>query len=277
MMKLKVLILPVLLAATLSMAAGDFRYRWSASDIDGSRTGVTAPDKTDLAGSIGTVCHGKYFAPNGREFRGMTKRVAALVAGAQTDMARLREVIGYSPVEMVSKAPESALSNFTTDAILCQSEKIFGKKADVSLLNFGSIRINMPQGNVEIDDIISMFPFKNHLVLLTCSGKDIKNILKDLSATKIQPMAGMRMEIKDGSVSRATVGGEELDDEKQYSLVTTSFLLDGGDHLFLRKYASHLQESGMLVNEAIIDYIRDLTASGKKVEALIDGRVKYVD
>ena len=56
--------------------------------------------------------------------------------------------------------PESALSNWFVDILMAKVEKLSGKKVDIGIANFGGIRVDMPQGDIILDDMLSMFPFK---------------------------------------------------------------------------------------------------------------------
>jgi 2',3'-cyclic-nucleotide 2'-phosphodiesterase (5'-nucleotidase family) len=44
---------------------------------------------------------------------------------------------------------------------MAKVERLAGKKVHVGVGNFGGIRIDMPKGDIILDDMLSMFPFKN--------------------------------------------------------------------------------------------------------------------
>lgn len=243
--------------------------------MDGHRTGVTSVVGSDVASALGTVEDSVYLAPNGIEFiGGSTPAVASLMLGVQPDMAYLKEVIGYSPREMTKYRPESELSNWTADAIRLGVEKTLGVKADLAITNLGGIRTDMPEGDILIDNIVSMFPFNNLLCYVRLAGSDVRAIFDQFAAEgKFQAVSGAKVVAEGGKIASLEIGGAPLDDSRDYILATIDFLLDGGDGLFLAKNAKELVLSKFKVNEWMVPYVRSLTAEGKNVEGAIDGRV----
>lgn len=249
--------------------------RWESHVMDGHRTGVTSVVGSDVATALGTVVEGTYHAPNGSEFSGgCTPSVASLMLGVQPDMAYLKEVIGYSPREMTKYKPESELSNWTADAIRLGVDTILGVKTDLAITNMGGIRTDMPAGDILIDNIVSMFPFNNCLCYVRLTGSEVRNIFNQFAAEdKFQAVSGVKVVAEGGKIAAIEIGGEPLDDNRDYLLATIDFLLDGGDGLFLAKNAKELVLSTVKVNEWMVPYVRSLTAEGKSVEGKIDGRV----
>ena len=69
------------------------------------------------------------------------------------------------------------------------------------------------------------------------------------------------------------IDGEPLDDEMVYGLATNSFLLNGGDGLYLASDALLVQDLGLLVNDVVLEYIKAETAAGRPLSGRKDGRV----
>ena len=249
--------------------------KWKKAIIDGHRTGVTAPMKDNVTEALGTVdAKGVYTAPNGRRFRkGATPAVAALMIEAQPPMAPVKEVIGYSAKEMLRYGPQCELSNWFTDFMRAKTAELTGKQVDVAFYNFGGIRTDMPQGNITVDDIMSMFPFRNSLCYVALKGADLRAIFAQLAATRIQPFSGAEMVVRDGKIASLTVGGAPLDDKKVYGVASNNFLLTGGDGLFIAKNAVELIDSGVLIKDALIPFVKQLTREGKSIEGALDDRI----
>ncbi len=268
----KPILLFLFLLAALSVPARDFK--WSRTLMDGSRTGVTAATANNVPEALGTVDGKSYKAPNGRVFRcGATPAVAKLLLDAQGAMAEVKEVIAYAPEAMPVEYPESALSNWYADLVMKAVEERAGKPVSCSVLNFGGIRCDMPQGDVLMDDIMSMFPFRNQLCYLELTGKDIRVILQQLAATSWQAVGGIRCEVKDKKLVSATIDGKPLDDKKVYGVATVNFLLDGGDDIFMARNAKELQIFDGYLLDIILPYVRQLTADGKPLAYQKDGRI----
>lgn len=249
--------------------------RWERHIMDGHRTGVTSVVGSDVASALGTVEDSVYHAPNGSEFiGGSTPAVASLMLGVQPDMAYLKEVIGYSPREMTKYRPESELSNWAADVIRLGVEKTLGVKADLAITNLGGIRTDMPEGDILIDTIVSMFPFNNRLCYVRLAGSDVRAIFNQFAVDgKFEAVSGVNAVAEGGKITSLEIGDEPLDDNRDYILATIDFLLDGGDGLSLAKNAKELVLSKVKVNEWMVPYVRSLTAEGKNVEGVIDGRV----
>ena len=249
---------------------------WQKVAINGQRTGVTIPNADNVAEAIGSVdpATGAYTAPNGKVFKeGAAPKVAALLIGAQPAMAEVKEIIAYSPRAMHAHAPESELSNFVADFIRDETSRIVNRPVDFAVTNFGGIRVDMPEGDVTLDDIRSMFPFVNKLCYVELKGEDLQALLTDIAGRKIQCMSGVRMVVNNRKLESVEVGGKPIDPRKYYGVATVDFLLDGGDSLYVAKNARKLIQTDVVIGKAMEAYIRNLTAEGKAIEYSTDGRV----
>jgi 2',3'-cyclic-nucleotide 2'-phosphodiesterase (5'-nucleotidase family) len=261
-------------------AAMGQEYEWEAAQMDGSRTGTISPSKDNVTEAIGEFKGGKYVAPNGRAYskRSIVGKTASIVMAAQPEMARVKDVIGYSPRSMTASYPESALSNWFVDILMARTEKLSGKKVDIGVANFGGIRVDMPEGDIILDDMLSMFPFKNQLVYVEHTGKQIRTILEEMAAGRFQVLGGVRVVAEGGKLVEATIGGEPIDDDKVYGMATISFLLYGGDALTLGHNALSVTvfENEDII-DAVLEYVHKETAAGRPIEYEADGRVVVKD
>lgn len=266
-----------MLLAVITVSASAQEYDWRHVQMDGSRTGCISPSKDNVEETLGRFKGGKYIAPDGTVHRrnSATAKTARIVLAAQTKMARVKNVIAYSTEEMVVSYPESSLTNWFVDILMAKVEKLAGKKVDIGVVNFGGIRVDMPKGNVILDDMLSMFPFKNQLAYVEHSGKQIRNILESMASRRFQVLGGVRVVADDGKLISAEIGGEPLQDDKIYGLATISFLLDGGDGLTLGHEARSVtifEEVDVI--DAILEHVHAETAAGRPIEYKTDGRVQ---
>ena len=271
-MKRLVFIIAILFAGTLSAQ----EYSWKTVPVDGSRTGCVSPSKDNVKEALGYFKGGKYIAPDGSVYKrnSTVARTARVVLDAQPKMARVKDVIGQSKEAMVVAYPESALSNWFVDLLMAKVEKLAGKKVDIGIGNFGGIRIDMPQGDIILDDMLSMFPFKNQLVYVEHSGKQIRSILEEMAAGRFQVLGGVRVVAEDGKLVSAEIGGEPLEDDRTYGMATISFLMTGGDGLTLAdKALSVTVFEDVDIIDAVLEYVYAETAAGREIEYKTDGRV----
>lgn len=262
--------------ALITLCAAGQDYEWKHVQMDGSRTGCVSPSKDNVDEAVGTFRGCRYVAPNGKTYpkRSIVGKTAAIVLDAQPAMARVKDVIGYSTKAMEAGYPESPLSNWFVDLLMEQVEKHAGKKVDLGITNFGGIRIDMPQGDIILDDMLSMFPFKNQLTYIEHKGSQIREILETMAAGRFQVLGGVRVVADGGKLVSAEIGGEPIDDDKVYGLATISFLLGGGDGLALDQNALSITVfEDVNVIDAVLEHVNALTAAGKPVEYEADGRV----
>ncbi len=264
----------------LCFGASAQEYHWKHVEMDGSRTGCIAPSKDNVPEAVGVFKGRKYIAPNGKVYgrRSIVGKTARVVLDAQPAMARVKDVIGRSTAVMAVEYPESALSNWFIDLLMDRTEELAGKKVDVGIGNFGGIRIDMPEGDIILDDMLSMFPFKNQLVYVEHTGRQIRKILEGMAEDRFQVLGGVRVVAEGGKLVSAEIGGEPIDDDKVYGLATISFLLTGGDGLSLADDALSVT---LFENEDIIDavlaHVYAETAAGRPIEYQADGRVIIKD
>ena len=255
-------------------------YDWKSVSMDGSRVGTTSPSKDNVAEAIGTFDGAKYVTPSGRTYhkKSIVGRTASIVMAAQPKMARVKDVIGYSPKAMSASYPESALSNWFVDIIMARTEKLAGKPVHIGVANFGGIRVDMPEGDIILDDMLSMFPFKNQLVYVEHTGKQIKSILGQMAAGRFQVLGGVRVVAEGGKIVSAEIAGEPIQDDKIYGMATISFLLEGGDGLTLGHDAvSVTRFENEDIIDAVLEYVYAETAAGRPITYETDGRVIVKD
>lgn len=272
----------ILIIFTLQLASvlDAQQYSWEHVQMDGSRTGCVSPSKDNVAEALGVFKGGRYIAPDGSVHKrnSATARTARVVMAAQPKMARVKDVIGYSPEVMCAEHPESALSNWFVDILMEKTEALAGKKVDVGIVNYGGIRIDMPKGDIILDDMLSMFPFKNQLVYVEQTGKQIRNVLEAMAARRFQVLGGVRVVAQDGKLISAEIDGEPIDDDKVYGLATISFLLGGGDGLSLDHNAVSVTVfDDVDVIDAILEHVYAETKAGRPITYKADGRVIIKD
>lgn len=268
----------VLTAALLTGNAAVWgqEYEWGTTKMDASRTGCVSPSKDNVPEAVGTFKGKKYVAPSGAVYgrNSATARTARIILDAQPKMARVKDVIGYSTEAMTAEYPESALSNWFIDILMSKVETLSGKDVHIGITNYGGIRVDMPQGEIILDDMLSMFPFKNYLVYVEHTGKQIRSLLENMAAGRFQVLGGVRVVADGGKLVSVEIDGEPLDDEKVYGMATISFLLEGGDGLSLSENAvSMTVYEDVPIIDAVLDHIAAETAAGRPIQYQTDGRV----
>ena len=267
----------ILVAGLALLCSCSHCFKWEKFDVDGHRTGVGVPTATNAAEVIGVVEDGVYTAPNGKVFEGgSTPEVARHLLEVQPAMARLKEVVAYAPEPMIKHKPEDPLCNFIADRLFADVSALVapsGRKVDVAFTNRGGIRQDIPQGEVLLDDIVSMLPFANYLCYVQLEGRDLRSIFEYMAENGIQAVSGARIVIKDKKLVSAEVGGKPIDDDRLYGVATIDFLLDGGDGYKIARNAKDYVLTDVKIGDAILADIRKMTAEGQELKYFTDGRI----
>lgn len=195
-----------------------------------------------------------------------------------------KRVVGRSNVVLNGvrshvRSQETNLANVLTDAMREAGD------ADIALLNGGSIRESIPQGEIRLYDVSKPLPFVNSLITVEIKGDKIYEALErglrgwpnGSSNGGFLQVSGISYEF-DGSkpagrrLVSVTKDGKPLDKDKLYKLATNDYLVYGGDNYEEFKDAKQLYK-GDLLSTVLADYIE----SKGEVEGKLDGRIKVIN
>ena len=268
------------LAALVLLCAScqcDYEYSWQKYRMDGHRTGVVAPSADNVPEALGVIEGSTYTAPNGRTFPegSATFGVARDMIAVQPLLEDLKTVVGRATRDMVGYAPESELSNWWVDTMMASVERLTKRKVDVGFLNFGGIRTSLPQGDLLLDDFVSMFPFKNYLTYVSLKGSDLQEIFNFIAASRPFVIGGAKLVVTNHHIDTLLVGGKPIDPKKTYGVASVDFLIDGGDGMTVGKNAKELIVTDKLVIDEVLSAVYALQAADKPLEYFKDGRCSY--
>jgi 2',3'-cyclic-nucleotide 2'-phosphodiesterase (5'-nucleotidase family) len=201
---------------------------------------------------------------------------AAIVPYRQQVEQRMKEVIGQAPVELKADVIESSLGNFVADLQRSQAAALLGRPIDMGLMTRGGLRYIIPQGNITVGDVFELMPFENELLVLTLSGATVEKLFQFGASKKILALSNASFTIQNDQPGNIMIGGKPFDKQQTYTLAISDYLANGGDNLFFLKEAIKTEKAGILLRDAIIKHIQQLTAQGKPVEARVEGRVKVL-
>lgn len=269
------IILP-LAVVLLSSCGRNLNFSWERYDIDGHRTGVSASTADDLPQTMGEMTQDGYRSPNGNMYDASTSvyAVARDMLDVQPRMAGLKQVLAQSSAEMVRRGPNCEISNWIVDHLREDVARLCGRNVDVALINSGGIRVDMPKGDVLVDDIVSMFPFKNYLSYVALEGRDLLALFEQMAGKAgVQPFSGAKLVLDGSRIDTLLVGGKPIDPDKVYGVGTIDFLLDGGDKLNVAANAKELIITDCLVMDSMLSYVRSYAEQGRPIEYFTDDRL----
>ncbi|WP_225334045.1 bifunctional metallophosphatase/5'-nucleotidase [Halomicrobium urmianum] len=192
--------------------------------------------------------------------------------------ADLDEVVAHvaDPIERSDEliaAGETRVGNLVADAYRWSSG------ADVGLQNSGGIRTGPPLGgDVTVADLVSVVPFEEELALLSVTGAELRRVVREASGDVVEALpdgmwnghfSGLSVVWNDDDreIERLRVGGEPVDDDATYTVVTTEYLL-GTDHEYPTLTPAHHVDSVGRQYDALADYARS-----EGIDPEIEGRI----
>lgn len=202
------------------------------------------------------------------------------------------------------RSQETNIGNFCTDAY----RTVFD--TDIAFLGGGSIRADLPKGDVTFNDLYTMFPFENG----TCKGECTGELLLDILEFSVsiapgefggfQQVSGLRFEY-DSSIpspvvynanhdfdgvkgerrvkkveilNRETGKYEPLQLDKTYSFAASSYLaIDHGDGFAMMEHCKNIQDAGVLDTDIIQNFLENYKKNhvGTEYEGT-EGRIKDI-
>ena len=145
---------------------------------------------------------------------------------------------------MPNQAGESPLGNIIADAQLVATRETSKGGADIAFTNPGGIRTDIARkenGAVTYADLFASQPFRNQLVTMTLTGKQIKGMLeqqwRDPKRPRILQVSKGLSYAWDGTkpdgerviAERMMLNGQTIDPAASYRVTVNNFLSVGGD------------------------------------------------
>ena len=206
---------------------------------------------------------------------GYEEIVNTVVASTKVELTVNDPVSG----ERMVRRQETNLGDLCADAYRAMSG------ADIAVVNGGGIRVSIPAGDITYGQIIAVHPFGNEMCVVEATGQQILDAL-EMGARNAPgecggflQVSGMSYEIDlnveptvevnaDGMftgvsgeyrVKNVKVGNEPLDLAKTYTLASHNYMLkSAGDGMAMFQGCTLLQDSVMIDNQVLINYIVDV-------------------
>lgn len=172
-------------------------------------------------------------------------------------------VLANAP-ETIDKSGEwqTPMGNFLSDITFDKSNRIFQlrekKSIDICLLNHGGIRTIISKGDVTARNAFEIMPFENSAIVVGLKGEQILEIANYIIAEKKpHPLKGLTFTIgKDNQPKNIAVNGKALENDKIYYVVTSDYLVNGGDNMLFFKKSIEKYDLDYKLRNIIIDYFK---------------------
>lgn len=180
--------------------------------------------------------------------------------------ALLSQVVGKTEVRLVGdreqvRTGETNLGQLAAAAI----EDLTG--ADMVITNGGGIRASIEAGDITMNDLVTVFPFGNTIMVKEIKGSDIKAAL-ELGVSEYPNQkgafphtAGITYTLNaykeaGNRVSDIVIGGKALDLNKTYTVATNDFVASGGDgYEMFASYPVKAEYNTLM--DTLLDYIKE--------------------
>ncbi|HOY31155.1 MAG TPA: 5'-nucleotidase [Bacteroidales bacterium] len=193
--------------------------------------------------------------------------------------AQMDEVLAYSDMAMKKSLPEGLLNNFVSDLVLKMGnvylKKLNKDTASVCILNSGGLRSDLPMGSITVRNVFELMPFENEMVAVTIDGKNTKKMFDFIAKKGGVPLSGAVMSINADTAAFVSVGKQSLNNNKNYTIITSDYLALGGDDMtFFSAPVSYIPLE-IKIRDAIIEYLKTETSKKKTITTQLDKRIYY--
>ena len=210
--------------------------------------------------------------------------VKSRIAEAAAPLEEIRNKVVAEAAEAIDgergscRAQECTMGNLVADAML---DRVKDQGIDVAIANGGGLRASIDAGEVTMGEVLTVLPFQNTLATFQVKGMTLKEALEngvsqiEEGAGRFPQIAGMAFTYdpaaEPGSrVVEVTVGGEALDPEKIYGVVSNNYMRGGSDGYKMFINAMNVYDFGPDLADVTAEYL----AVNAPYQPYTDGRIK---
>jgi hypothetical protein len=150
------------------------------------------------------------------------------------------------------------LQRFVSDAMFTYASQTLARKtkdpnakADVAIIKFKSRKVSLPEGDVSANDIISLFPVDNKILIFDLKGEHLKQLIRKAS--------------RKGSVS--SIKEKDVENDRIYKVITMDYMLRKEVCADVLEYSENLVESSILyLSNTLVQHVRRLAQKGETIK-----------
>lgn len=205
-------------------------------------------------------------------------KIEAIIAPYREPLQKsMSETLCYSDANATKELPEGSLGNLITDILRKEIEIQTNTPIDICFLNHGGLRTEWPKGAITRSMVFELMPFENELQIIQMNSNQLEGMLKLIAAKGGSPISGLRMEIVNGQLSDYTLEGDLNKEKTLYNVLTSDYLVNGGDS-YLLKHEGELKiiPGKLKVRDGIEAAIKRIHADGKTLKPKKDGRIQKI-
>lgn len=226
------------------------------------------------------------------------QKIATMVAKLAEPLQVFRQKeVGATSVELVGERDvcryeECNLGDLISDALLYATRK---QKTQIAFQNGGGIRTSIPQGKINLGQILEVLPFSNSISVFGLKGSDVRLALENgvsraesntnEGTGRFLQVSGLRYiwdpkkpvgsRIIDVQVRQMDGKFTPLQNDIVYQVVTNDFMRVGGDGFsVLKEKAINPSDNGINLEDAVVEYIQFLLINSPAIAPKTEGRIK---
>ncbi len=139
--------------------------------------------------------------------------------------------------------------------------------AQISLINSGALRRDLPRGQIRRVDLLDAFPFTDHVVKLTFTGKQLREVLEQsLSLERgILQVSGLTVSYdlrkpQGHRVVSVNVGKRPMEMDREYNVATIDVVAQGGDLYRTATQATNVERTDRAFADVLEAYFQERPA-----------------
>jgi 5'-nucleotidase len=179
------------------------------------------------------------------------------------------------------RAVECEMGNLVADAML---DRVADQGVQIAIANGGGLRASIDAGEVTMGEVLTVLPFQNTLSTFEVTGATLIEALENGVSEvadgggRFPQVAGMSftatLSNEVGSrISDVLVGGEPIDPEATYGVVSNNFVRNGGDGYAMFVDAANAYDFGPDLADVTAAYL----AANSPYQPYTDGRITIVE
>lgn len=154
---------------------------------------------------------------------------------------------------------DDELMNLLGDFIKAKGEELSGGKVDLSVINRGGVRSDLPKGKITKGMVIDMLPFNNKVEVLEIKGSDLMDgidiVVKRGAKDGINSEARIVYDKATKTATDVTLNGQPLDPAKTYRVATIDYLAKGGDYMEPFTRGRVIAKSENVLYDDLLEYL----------------------
>lgn len=175
----------------------------------------------------------------------------------------MNEKLAVANVGFINERPNGNLGNLVSDVLRQAMNEKYGKNA-LCLLNFGGLRSTLNKGDITVGDVFKLLPFDNYVAIVRFKGTSMASIRTWIEKSNGHPISGFKIDKTEVTLE----DGTSFDAEKDFWLITSDYLLNGGDN------ATFFNEKLEVIQTTIL--LRDIFTESIRGKVLEDNQEKRI-